>query len=153
PSIRRLRPGASLRSAAMSIQAKCPSCRSIYELSDDLEGKKVRCKRCEQTFVAGASASRKSRRADDEEEEERGTGITDRPRGSAAPVRAGARRRAVDDDDDDDELPQRRRPSGGNSTLLWIVGGAMAGLFLLAVIGVGAFFALRSRSNTQAQIP
>jgi predicted Zn finger-like uncharacterized protein len=39
----------------MSIQVTCPYCRTSYNLSDTVAGKKVRCKKCELPFVAEAA--------------------------------------------------------------------------------------------------
>jgi predicted Zn finger-like uncharacterized protein len=41
----------------MSIQATCPNCQTAYNLPDALAGKKVRCKKCEQPFVAVAEVA------------------------------------------------------------------------------------------------
>src|SRR6266851_3971661 len=37
----------------MSIQVTCPSCQSNYQLSDALQGKNVRCKKCGEQFRIG----------------------------------------------------------------------------------------------------
>src|SRR5262245_623665 len=38
----------------MSISAICPNCRSSYTVPDNLFGKKIRCSRCQGSFVAVA---------------------------------------------------------------------------------------------------
>src|ERR1043165_6135186 len=35
----------------MSIKIACPECDKLYTLSDDLDGKRVRCKRCDNRFL------------------------------------------------------------------------------------------------------
>ena len=41
----------------MAIEVTCPSCLSTYELSDTLQGKSVRCKKCGQVFrIANVTA-------------------------------------------------------------------------------------------------
>jgi predicted Zn finger-like uncharacterized protein len=42
----------------MSIQAQCPSCGASYSVADDLGGKSIRCKRCEQRFEVVIAVSR-----------------------------------------------------------------------------------------------
>src|SRR5262245_30888834 len=37
----------------MAIQVACPSCQSTYQLSDGLQGKNVRCKKCGEAFRIG----------------------------------------------------------------------------------------------------
>ena len=39
----------------MPIQAKCPGCGAAYTLVDDQRGKRVRCKKCDETFVVGSA--------------------------------------------------------------------------------------------------
>jgi len=42
----------------MAIQVTCPNCQSTYLLSDALQGKNVRCKKCGEAFrIAGGSSS------------------------------------------------------------------------------------------------
>src|SRR5262249_58619015 len=40
----------------MSIQMACPGCGASYTLSDELRGKKVRCKKCEEIFAVNGVA-------------------------------------------------------------------------------------------------
>lgn len=36
----------------MSIKAVCPTCANIYQVGENLLGKKIRCKNCQAVFVA-----------------------------------------------------------------------------------------------------
>jgi hypothetical protein len=44
----------------MSIRVTCPKCRAAFACPDEYRGKTLRCKKCGQSFVAGAPAPRKS---------------------------------------------------------------------------------------------
>ena len=37
----------------MSIQTRCPNCEASYTLAEAQRGKKVRCRKCSDTFVVG----------------------------------------------------------------------------------------------------
>jgi predicted Zn finger-like uncharacterized protein len=89
----------------MAVEAICPICGAVFNVRDDMSGKKVRCTKCEQVFTVGGerkareraeqegvqtkSATRKSPREDDDATERKS--------------RAAARRGRDDDDDDDDK--------------------------------------------------
>jgi predicted Zn finger-like uncharacterized protein len=101
----------------MAIEALCPTCGAVFNLNDDYEGKKVRCKKCEQIFTVGgekaaardddkgvksqvATAPAKKRaKDDDDDDDERST----------KSKRAAAKRSRDDDDDDDDKKSRRKR--------------------------------------------
>jgi predicted Zn finger-like uncharacterized protein len=74
----------------MPITIACPNCDARFQAPDTFEGKRVKCKKCGETFVA--------RPADVDED--------DRPARPAAKAAARARPRPVDDDEDDS--PSRR---------------------------------------------
>lgn len=150
----------------MAIATNCPNCNAKFNLADELEGKTVKCKRCQSSFVvpsADAIASkppRSSARDDDDEDED------DRDRSAPPPLRK-SRRRDEDEDDDDrddeeeDEEPRRRRPrrrseererrgrrkaKGGSSMMaivLVLVGVGVLFLFCCGVGGVVAWINLR----------
>jgi predicted Zn finger-like uncharacterized protein len=115
----------------MAIEALCPTCGAVFNLKDEYEGKKVRCKKCEQIFTVGgekaaarddrgvkskadAAPAKKSARDDDEDDERssrkgrvaakrgRDDDDDDRPKKKAS-------RRDRDDDDDDDKPGKRKR--------------------------------------------
>jgi predicted Zn finger-like uncharacterized protein len=117
----------------MAVTVNCPGCRTSYPVTEDLLGKKIRCKKCQETFTATASKSPAGSRAADER-------ITSR-----RPARDDA-----DDYEDEDDAPRRngngrarpgvKRPpqKSGNKGLL--VGGIAGGVLLLAGgIGLGVW--------------
>jgi predicted Zn finger-like uncharacterized protein len=97
----------------MAIEALCPTCGAVFNLKDEYQGKKVRCKKCEQTFTVGGEAKAKARDEDDGVQAKAGTvpakkggrdDDEDEER-SSRKGRAAAKRGR--DDDDDDERPRR----------------------------------------------
>ena len=117
----------------MAVNVNCPGCRTSYPVTEDLLGKTIRCKKCQETFTARAAKSAVATRAPDER-------IT---------TRAPAKGRNGHYDDDEDDNPRRngngrarpmtKRPpakSSGNKGLL--IGGIAGGVLLLAAgVGVG----------------
>jgi predicted Zn finger-like uncharacterized protein len=113
----------------MAINAVCPECRAAYQLSEQQEGKKVRCKHCDAVFVVVAQAPRKTAvRAVPAPSQERAARPT-----SMAPRRAPAR--TAREDEDDARSEGRRKPA--KSPMPWILGGCMALLGLLLIGGGG----------------
>src|SRR5437588_5268443 len=126
----------------MAVNVNCPGCRTSYPVTEDLLGKKIRCKKCQETFVATASKSAVASRADER--------ITTRQ-----PAKAGR-----DYDDEADDTPRRngngrprpaaKRPaakSGGNNGLL--IGGIAGGVLLLAA-GIGLGVWILNRDDTSS---
>jgi predicted Zn finger-like uncharacterized protein len=81
----------------MAIEALCPTCGAVFNLKDEYQGKKVRCKKCEHVFTVGGEAKAEAR--DDE-------GV--QAKASAAPAKKSAR-----DDDDDEERSSRKVRAAG----------------------------------------
>jgi predicted Zn finger-like uncharacterized protein len=129
----------------MAIEALCPTCGAVFNLKDEYEGKKVRCKKCEQTFTvggekaaagdddgvtakAGAVSAKKSARDDDDDDDDR----------------SRKRKRTYhDDEDDEDDRPRKKAPKrssgGGAGKVVAIVGGVLAVLVLVcggAIYGI-----------------
>jgi hypothetical protein len=88
----------------MPIQIACPQCDWEYNLADSLQGKRVRCKNCDATFVVEDKGAGKKREPDQEKivnaDENR------RPRARQGYPENAKRR---DRYDDEDERPARRR--------------------------------------------
>src|SRR5262245_29300075 len=42
------------------IQFRCPHCRQLYEVKDDVAGKKTKCRNCKQTFTVPVAAAEPS---------------------------------------------------------------------------------------------
>jgi len=132
----------------MAIQMTCPSCGREYNLADTMEGKKVRCKDCEETFTVGdsgragvVSADTRRQRASaprdrDDEEDDRPRGRR-RDRDEDEETRP-ARRRERRDEEDDRPRPRRRKQSGsgGGLVLALSLGG---GLLVVGVVVVLLF--------------
>src|SRR5205823_302759 len=133
----------------MAVSVTCPGCRTSYPVTEDLLGKKIRCKKCQETFTATTAKSAAASRGPDER-------ITTRPAPSKA---AGGRY-----EDDDDDGPQRngngrgrpvpvKRPAqkGGNGVL---IGAIVGGVLLVAVgggLGVWLFSGDTDKTNTGTQ--
>ncbi|MBV9126095.1 MAG: hypothetical protein JO112_22310 [Planctomycetes bacterium] len=106
----------------MAIAVACPNCDQSYQLADTWQGKKVRCKKCQEEFVVRPASSRKGparvkRTAEDEEDE--------------VPRR---RKRPVDEEEDRPIRKKRRGPRSEKSTgslTVWLVVGGVAGVLLL----------------------
>jgi predicted Zn finger-like uncharacterized protein len=158
----------------MPIQSACPKCQAVYTLSDDQEGKKVRCRKCQGIFVvppsrpsratahAGPAPARvrepvKPRR--DEEEDQ----IVDRPSRvpsrKAAPAAdrssASARSRGEELEDDPDERKDRPRRKAANvleagNVLLWVLVGLGSGVVALGILVVVVMFALSENKRPPA---
>src|SRR5262249_41958607 len=105
----------SLGYRVMPITCRCPGCKAPYQLAEHLAGKKVRCKKCEQTFPVPVPARAKEEPpAVDEVQEvleaeaarEDGIQPSPRARSPAVPPRASDRRRP----DERDERPRGGRP-------------------------------------------
>jgi hypothetical protein len=126
----------------MAIRVVCPACEAAFSVSDELKGKKIRCRECEKPVTVGAQPKKA---AEDDEAEER---IQTKPRKSAPsrprddddedrrrPSRRGGRYDDDDEEDDEDRAPKRKAKK--SSPMPWIlaaVGGSV--VVLGAVIGL-----------------
>ena len=96
----------------MPIQITCPACKSKYTISDDLRGKKIRCRQCDKPLLVPAAPSSKPKAAGPRQEREE-EGVSAR-----RPTPPSTRPRSKDDDkdlkrpsrrmDDDEDRPRRR---------------------------------------------
>jgi predicted Zn finger-like uncharacterized protein len=124
----------------MAVEARCPSCGAGFSLRDDMQGKKVRCAKCEEVFSVGGP-----RPPDDKQGVKASRAADDDDRSASRKARAPAKRDRDDDEDDErrprrrkrdedeDDRPRRpgRRSSGGAGMVLAVVGGSVALLLLL----------------------
>ncbi len=135
----------------MSIPATCSHCGASYNLNDQMLGKKVRCKSCQQAFVVGDGPSG------------RAAGRSQAVSAQTPPPSRPSRKAAVVDDDDlaDAELPRRRkendRPVKKSSTgkVVLIVGGIGTALVLACCVVPTAlcwYFGV-FRSDTEIKTP
>jgi predicted Zn finger-like uncharacterized protein len=93
----------------------CPSCQAAFTLDDDLRGKKIRCKKCEEVFAV--QPGKRGADPDEEDSPRSDRRVADKPvpksparaprdEEDERPARKPARPR-----DEDDEAPDRRPPS------------------------------------------
>ncbi|HEV2946427.1 MAG TPA: HEAT repeat domain-containing protein [Gemmataceae bacterium] len=141
----------------MAIQVTCPSCQSTYQLSDGLQGKNVRCKKCGEVFRIGALAAPPSapvilKPADAPSSIQSSPSLRQTPR-PAAPARMV----------DEDYGPPPKRKGSSTAKILLIVFGSIAAVFLVicgGVVGLG-YWATKAtrekfeeiRSNVEANVP
>jgi S1-C subfamily serine protease len=120
----------------------CPSCNATYSLDENCRGKRIRCRQCQEAVtvpIAVKTAAPQPKAA--------GHGAIaaeTTPRPARAPV---SHRPDPHDREEETVAVKRQAPAGGSRwALLLILGGvgAVALLVLVAAVGVGAFFLLRS---------
>ncbi|MBO0699227.1 MAG: hypothetical protein J2P46_12595 [Zavarzinella sp.] len=81
----------------MPVTIACPNCDARLEAPDDIEGKKVQCKKCGEKFRA--------RPVEDDDEDDRSSRRTAKSASKSRP-------RPAEDDEDEDERPSRRSGKG-----------------------------------------
>lgn len=139
----------------MPVQASCPSCHTSYRLADEMEGKRVRCRRCEQPFLVERQPEPPSEEPEELDEAEPA------PRKRASRSEPQRRPRPVEDPDNDGEAyalarPRRRRKQKGVSPALLIAGGVGAVVLLVLGVAVGVMVMGNPPSGAaggQAQAP
>src|SRR5262245_23566728 len=128
----------------MAVNVVCPGCRTSYPVTEDLLGKKIRCKKCQETFTAAAAkAAAAAGRAADER-------IQTRP---------GAKAAAVSDNGHDDASgngrtkPDRKpQPAAGGANKAAVLICAVAGALVVTMGGV-TLWALTRNSDTPPTDP
>src|SRR5262245_51741120 len=129
----------------MAISVTCPGCRTSYPVTEDLLGKTIRCKKCQETFTAAAAKTAAASRDD------------------RIQTRPGARKAAAAAayvEDDEAEAPQgngrpaARRPAAkppqkSSGVAKGVLLGAAAGVLILGVGGL-AMWALNGDSDKPA---
>ncbi len=139
----------------MAISFTCPNCERSYTLSDSLEGKRIRCKECDEVvLVRRAVASSKRAVSPVAPEDDR----VETAAGRKGPL--GRRRIAENEEstpsrsrrgrDEEDDWPERGRKGRKveSSTLLLVVGLCVAGgVLLLGVVGLTVWFLLNGSKN------
>jgi predicted Zn finger-like uncharacterized protein len=110
----------------MAIRTICPSCRTVYNLADQLAGKTVRCKQCQAAIVVRAAKG--------SAEEDK---IQARPQTSKRPLvrddEEQERPRRRSRDDDRDSRPKRRSNHG------LVIGLIACGVGLILMLAGGIF--------------
>ena len=142
----------------MPIRVPCSSCGKEYTLADNLLGKKVKCKACNETFLVQPEEEvLKPEIIEDEQitaqpprvvaPSQRKDGIKGAGPAVPPPLRSKKRRDEEDEDDgprsrrrrdedDDDDRPRRRRSGAaqGSNKIIWIVAGATTGVVALVIV-------------------
>ena len=109
----------------MAVSVTCPGCANTTNVSEELLGKKIRCKRCQEMFVAMGVRVPAGGKATDERIQTRAPGAKTQPKtnGQARPTISAAK---------------TSKKSGGSKTGLLIGGGAA--FLVLAGVAVWAMF-------------
>ena len=145
----------------MSIQTRCPNCDASYNLAEAQRGKKVRCRKCSETFVVGERTKRRAgglRREERQDPPGRLAGFArapaaghrrkrDRPR----PAATGDEDREDDEEEEEDSRDRRGRREKSRSAaplILLLCGGVL--LLLLMGGGVLVFAVRRHESLVQS---
>jgi predicted Zn finger-like uncharacterized protein len=161
----------------MAVEALCPTCGAVFNLSDDYVGKKVRCKKCEHAFTVGGDKGRKrdddegvqadratisSQRSSRDDDEDRPTRKATARRGREDDEDSPRRSRGRDDDDDrgrsrkrkrvyhdddDDDQDGLRRKSSGSGKIIAII--AAVAVVVLLVCGGGIFLFVRLMASAE----
>src|SRR4051812_42972148 len=103
----------------MPIIIECPSCGRQLRVSDEAQGKKVRCPSCKTTFTAAAPedeapVARRREPTEDRFEEEEPRERRRRPAARDEDEDEAPRRRSRDEDEDDEDDDRPRRRRGGD---------------------------------------
>jgi predicted Zn finger-like uncharacterized protein len=135
----------------MALSATCPNCRADLNVPDEFAGKKVRCSRCKQVFVAGASSGEilDALPALDEalpvvDEALPAGPIQTRPGRRSGPEQERGReerrvrgaRRQEDEDERDQDDGDGRRQGRGTALPVGVILGGVAALLVPLLIGV-----------------
>jgi hypothetical protein len=141
----------------MPFTVACPNCGTKLTAPDSARGQKVRCKKCDEKFLASPGDDEDARPARPLTTAARSYGDTDED--EAPPRKPKSRRRTDDDEDDEDFTAPRRRSDdeddessgkgkkakkkkkGKGPPVLPIVMG-VAGTLLIAVVGLVIYYAI-----------
>src|SRR5262249_9184400 len=108
----------------MTISISCPACGAPYNLNDQMRGKTVRCKSCQDTFTVNGSSKPAPAGI-----KKGGAPAETKPAPRAMPPARGGQ-------GDPDDLPG---PESGGGKVALSVGGVIGVIFLLCCGGVGLF--------------
>ncbi len=117
----------------MSVNVTCPACGNSTPVSDDILGRKIRCRGCQEVFVAAAAKVKVGAGGD-----------------GASPAMAGPSRNGVNGVHKDKPAAQRKpTPAGGGSGKLIALFGGGVTLAVMAAVMVWALF-LRGDTDTNS---
>ncbi len=116
----------------MSFSIACPNCEAKFQVPDELSGKRLKCKKCGEAFVArpaddapAPTTKHKTRPSSDDDEPRRSTRAT-RPRD--------------EDESDDEPRPKKKRSKKKAKTPVGLLIGV--GVAAALLIGLGVFAAI-----------
>ena len=115
----------------MPIRTTCPHCQTAYTLADNMAGKKVRCKNCDEVIAVRSAAP--TRDAEDRIQKGSSQTATSRVRSEDEPARPRRRQR------EDDREPRPRKKGRSSGAVLIGVG---VGVFALLLICGGIITAV-----------
>jgi predicted Zn finger-like uncharacterized protein len=115
----------------MPIRTTCPNCRTAYTLADNLAGKKVRCKNCDEVIAVRGAAP--AREAEDRIQKGSSEAATSRIRSEEEPARPRRRTR------DDDREPRPRKKGRSSASMMIGLG---VGVFALVLVCGGIITAV-----------
>lgn len=115
----------------MSIKSTCPHCGESVTVPDQLLGKKVRCKKCQETFLAEDLDVDDEKDLDEEDDDH----IQPEPRSP----RTTARSRHQDEDEEDEPPRRKSEEKSAAGLILMILGGVAAFLLLACCLPTGYF--------------
>ncbi|MBV9122040.1 MAG: hypothetical protein JO112_01610, partial [Planctomycetes bacterium] len=102
----------------MAIKVRCPGCRTSFSLDDIFQGKKVRCKNCDESFVV----NRKPQAEEEPEEQFQEKSPKTRP------ARKGRQR---DTEDEPEPFQRKHRSKEKKEPLALMIGGVILAVLLL----------------------
>ncbi len=132
----------------MAIRVVCPSCDATFNVADELEGKKVRCRECKEPVPVRAARPR--RRDEDDSDDDREERIQSRPRKAAAPLPPARRR--DDEDDDEDDRPAVRKVKKSGSATPWIIAAVGGSVVVLGGV-IGLVVWLNNKEEPKSTTP
>jgi predicted Zn finger-like uncharacterized protein len=140
----------------MALRVRCPNCSLDYTLSDDLRGKRVRCKQCREAFTADEAGTKSGPEEPIVPQEAQAADPQPEP-ATAVPEQERSRPRRRPRDEEDDERDRPRRSAGQSSGLktTCVIGGIISGTVLLMFFGCLGFCLLlpwRATPNTAGVI-
>ena len=124
----------------MAIRTSCPGCETAYNVADDTEGKKMRCKKCSEVFVIRAVKEKGAKATPIKSGTPPAAKSSDEPDKKRKPSRP----RDDDYDADDDDVPRRPKSIVKSGPNLLLIGAIVLGVgFLcLPVVGGAVFYFL-----------
>jgi predicted Zn finger-like uncharacterized protein len=133
----------------MPFTTACPNCAARLQVPDNLNGKRVRCKRCSEAFVAEPPAE------DDEDPTPAPAKARSRPRDDDERPSKRSRPAADEDetDEEEDDRPARKKKKAKKKQGVppLVIGLVLGGVILVGG-GIGAFFLLKDDKKDDTEL-